>query len=107
MTIRRFIGPLAGVLLVSATLAASSACAETHGRMYVRVGPPAPIVETRIVAPGPGFVWVPGYYTWDGRVYVWVPGRWERAPHPRARWVAPRWVHDRRRGWYLVDGHWT
>jgi hypothetical protein len=106
MTRQRFWRALAGVVVVAATMAITPACAATRGRVYVRVGPPAPVVETRIVAPGPGYVWIPGYYTWDGRVYVWVPGRWDRAPRARARWVPARWVHDPRHGWYLVDGHW-
>ena len=100
---------LAGIVLLSAGLTASAACAVSaapRGRVYVRVGPPAPIVETRVVAPGPGYVWVSGYHTWDGRAYVWRPGRWDRAPRRNARWVSPRWVHDRRNGWYLVEGHW-
>jgi hypothetical protein len=107
MTTSRFWKSFAGAALISAGLAASTACvaAAPRGRLYVRVGPPAPLVETRIVAPGPGYVWLPGYHTWDGRAYVWVPGRWDRAPRPRARWVPARWVHDRR-GWYLVEGHW-
>jgi hypothetical protein len=97
---------LAGVVLVTATLAVSSACAAPRGRLYVRVGPPAPIVEARVVAPGPGYVWIPGYHSWDGRAYVWVPGRYERAPRANARWVPARWVREGRHGWYLVEGHW-
>jgi hypothetical protein len=73
--------------------------------VYVLVGPPAPIVETRVIAPGPGYVWVSGYHVWDGRAYVWRPGRWDRAPRASARWVPARWVRDRH-GWYLVEGHW-
>ena len=107
MSVRSLVTTAAGALLVTATLAASTACvaAVPRGRVYVRVGPPAPIVETRVVAPGPGYVWVPGYHTWDGRAYVWVPGRWDRGPRANARWVPARWVRDRR-GWYLVEGHW-
>lgn len=108
MTRYRFWKTLAGVALVSATLGASTACASAgpRGRVYVRVGPPAPLVETRVVAPGPGYVWVPGYHSWDGRAYVWRPGRWDRGPRANARWVPARWVRDRRHGWYLVEGHW-
>jgi hypothetical protein len=105
----RFWKTLAGIVLLSAGVTASTACAVSaapRGRVYVRVGPPAPIVETRVVAPGPGYVWVPGYHAWDGRAYVWRPGRWDRAPRRNARWVSARWVHDRRNGWYLVEGHW-
>src|SRR5579862_127701 len=49
--------------------------------------PPAPVVEEVAVAPGPEYVWVPGYHRWSGREYVWVRGRYERRPHNRARWV--------------------
>jgi WXXGXW repeat (2 copies) len=75
-------------------------------RAYVRIGPPAPIVEARTFAPGPGYVWIAGYHRWDGAAYVWVPGQWERPPRARARWAAGHWVHNGRRGWYFVDGRW-
>jgi hypothetical protein len=84
---------------------AACASAAPRGRVFVRVGPPAPIVETRVVSPGPAFVWVPGYYAWQRSAYVWVPGRWVRAPRARAVWVPARWVHDRR-GWFFVQGRW-
>src|SRR5471032_153552 len=65
---------LAGALLVSAAVG-SGACAEPRGRLYVRVGPPSPIVEARIVAPGSGYVWVSGYHMWNGSAYVWTAAR--------------------------------
>ena len=83
--------------------AAGTAAADTH--VYVRVGPPAPVVEVRRAAPGPRYVWVPGYHRWDGRAYVWVPGTWLLPPHGRVAWVPARWVHDHH-GWYVVNGHW-
>jgi hypothetical protein len=73
--------------------------------IFVRIGPPRPIVETRVVAPSREHVWIAGYHRWDGNAYVWVPGRWELPPRPHARWVAHRWVH-RREGWVMVEGHW-
>jgi hypothetical protein len=104
MRIDRLCRNVLGLALLVGTLA-TSACATPRGRLYVRVGPPAPIVEARIVAPGPGYVWVPGYHTWSGSAYVWVPGRWNRPPRARAVWVPARWARDRR-GWYFVEGHW-
>ena len=104
----RFLKASAHALIFATALMASTACATAaphRSRVYVRVGPPAPIIETRVVAPGPGYVWIPGYHVWDGRAYVWRPGRWDRGPRASAHWVAPRWVHDRH-GWYLVEGHW-
>jgi hypothetical protein len=53
----RVLRSTSAVLLLSATLAATPACAASRSRVYVRVGPPAPVVETRVIAPGPGYVW--------------------------------------------------
>jgi hypothetical protein len=85
-------------------LTMAAGCATASGRVYVRNGPPPVVVERRVTAPGPGFVWLPGYYRWAGRDYVWVPGRYERA-RSHGRWVPGRWVHDRH-GWYYVEGRW-
>ncbi|HZR23833.1 MAG TPA: hypothetical protein VFA59_09615 [Vicinamibacterales bacterium] len=90
-----------GTLLLTSSLA----CASPRGRVFVRVGPPAPIVETAVVAPGAGYVWVPGYHTWNGAAYVWVPGRYVMPPRARAVWVPGHWQHERR-GWFFVEGHW-
>jgi hypothetical protein len=97
---RKLFMPL-GILL----LASTTACATPRGRVYVRVGPPAPIVERRIVAPGPGYVWVPGYHMWNGASYVWAPGHWVVPPRPRAVWVPAHWQRDRH-GWFIIEGHW-
>jgi hypothetical protein len=87
---------LGGLLAVGAANAAE---------VIVKIAPPTPIVEHRVAAPGPGFVWVAGYHRWDGNAYVWVPGEWRNPPHPHAHWVAHKWVH-RHGGYVLVEGHW-
>jgi hypothetical protein len=93
------------VALVALTLApASPAAAGT--RVYVRIGPPAPLVETRVVAPSPRHVWIGGYHRWDGRAYAWVPGRWELPPARYRGWVPGHWTRNRRSGYYWVEGHW-
>jgi hypothetical protein len=96
---------LTGALLLTASLVVASACAGASGRIYVRTGPPAPRAERVLVSPGPGYVWIPGYYRNDGGAYLWVAGRYERAPRARARWVRAHWERDRR-GWYFVEGRW-
>jgi hypothetical protein len=96
---------LTAALLLGASLAAGACAAGTSGRLYVRTGPPPLRTEAVLVSPGPQYVWVPGYYRYDGRAYVWVAGQYERPPRPRARWATGHWQQDRR-GWFWVDGHW-
>ena len=83
----------------------SAACAGARGRVYVRTGPPPVRREAVLVSPGPGYVWIPGYYSYAGNGYAWVPGRYERAPRARARWTPAHWERDRR-GWFFVEGRW-
>ena len=58
-----------------------------------------------VPAPGPGYLWVPGYWEWTNRGWVWVAGRWVVPPHPQAIWVAPGWVQGPQ-GWYWQQGYW-
>lgn len=74
--------------------------------VYVKIAPPAPIAEVKVVAPGPGYVWVGGYHRWNGTAYAWVPGRWALPPHGHKVWVAGHWKHHHANGYYWVDGHW-
>ena len=90
------IGSAFGFLLSGAAF-----CAE----IIVKVAPPAAIVETRPVRPGPNYVWIAGYHRWENNAYVWTPGRWMVAPRPHARWVAAHWAR-RPGGWVFVEGHW-
>jgi hypothetical protein len=70
----------------------------------VNAPPPAPESETIVVSPGPGYVWVGGEWTWNGR-WVWGPGHWAYGPRPGAIWIEGAWVHGRG-GWYHRGGHW-
>ena len=83
-----------------------AAPAAAFTRVYVRVAPPAPVVETVVVRPSARHVWVAGYHRWDGRAYVWVPGAWVVPPANHHAWVPGHWVHHGAEGWYWVDGHW-
>lgn len=73
--------------------------------VYVATPPPAPRIERMSRRPGPGFVWTPGFYSWNGRRYVWVGGRWMRPPRGRTRFVTGAWVRSGR-GWHYRPGFW-
>ena len=77
---------LMAVGVSSASLAATS--------VFVSVGiapPPIPVYE-QPACPGPGYIWVPGYWAWaaDGG-YYWVPGYWSPAPFVGALWTPGWW----------------
>ena len=95
---------LAGAAALACALGASSALAGV--RVYVRVPPPAPIVEVRPPIPAPGHVWIEGYHTWNGNAYIWAPGHWEAPPRVRAVWIPGHWRHHVRHGYYWMPGHW-
>lgn len=88
------------VLMVSALTACGG------GAFYYSNVPPPPLrAEVVGVAPGPGYVWVGGYWGFRGGGTVWVPGRWVVPPHRHAVWVAPRWERAGNRYRYH-EGHW-
>lgn len=105
MTLNSGLKKILGTTLVAGFVLTAAASAEARTRVYVRIGPPAPVVEVRSVSPGPRYAWVPGYYRWDGYGYGWAAGRWVAPPRRHAVWVAPHWVHSRH-GWYMAGGYW-
>jgi hypothetical protein len=93
-------GGLAGVGLA---MAAASSCA--GGYVAVESAPPPERVEVVEQAPGPGYVWVAGFWDWSGADYVWVPGGWAVPPHGRHVWIHDSW--DRRGNrWRHARGRW-
>jgi len=58
---------------------------------YANTAPPPLRAEVVGTAPGPGFVWIQGYWGWNNGRYDWVPGRWDRPPRGRNHWQAGRW----------------
>ncbi|MFZ0285579.1 MAG: hypothetical protein WAL32_10130 [Terriglobales bacterium] len=93
----------AGLVLGGALLL--SGCGHPVGVTYVSTPPPPPIAEPAIISPGPGYVWVPGYQTWNGNRYLWVRGHWELRPVGMHQWIPGHWRHNGY-GWYWVPGHW-
>ena len=61
--------------------------------IWVDQAPPAPYDEQIGPPPGPGYVWVDGYWWWDGAQWAWAPGRWQRPPSRGYVWVRSGWVN--------------
>ncbi len=98
------------VLLSAAVAASSIAFSGCYGPEYAEAGitiggpPPGVRVEARLTAPDPRYIWVPGYWDWDGH-WGWVGGVWQLPPHAHARWVAPRYRRSHG-NWVYYRGHW-
>lgn len=87
----------------------SPASAQVAVGISVRIGPPALPVYAQPICPGPDYIWVPGYWSWDqdGDEYYWVPGTWVLAPDPGLYWTPGWWGYDEDGDDYLWHpGYW-
>ncbi len=66
------------------------------------VGPGADVV---VASPGPGAVWIQGYYDWNGVQYVWIPAYWAYPPPGYHVFVRAEWVY-RGGGYYYRRPYW-
>ena len=93
---------LAGLFLASGCVYRERTVYHDHGRhivttetasteVIVTEAPPAPMVETVTISPGPTFVWIGGNWVWRGHWY-WERGHWLRPPHPGAVWMPHHYV---------------
>ncbi len=54
--------------------------------------PPPPLpVYVQPYAPGPNYIWTPGYWAYSPMGYYWVPGAWVAAPYYGALWTPGYW----------------
>ena len=100
-------GPVVTTAPVAAPIPASAPPPATAPVVVAEAGsaPPPPVVETVVVSPGPGYVWVAGYWRWHERHWAWVPGAWAFPPYHSAVWVPGHWErHWGRPVW--VEAHW-
>lgn len=96
---------------IVATLAIAALAAPLQSRagvfLNITIAPPAIPVYEQPVAPGPDYIWTPGYWQWDASVgdYFWVPGTWVAAPQPGYLWTPGYWAFESGYyGWHA--GYW-
>jgi hypothetical protein len=79
-------GFAAAMLLATLPLTANAA-------LFVSVsfGPPLLPVYVPPPMPAPGYIWVPGYWAWNGDDYYWVPGTWVLPPEVGFLWTPGYW----------------
>ncbi len=92
-------------LMALMLMAGGTLFAGTHVAIGVRIGGPvvvpAPVAVNvyRPPCPGPGYVWIDGYYDQFGN---WYAGYWALPPYAGAYWMAPRFNGGR-----FYAGYWT
>ncbi|MBK6631912.1 MAG: YXWGXW repeat-containing protein [Betaproteobacteria bacterium] len=97
---------LSSLALSGCVVTASTPSHVRHGGYdhVIVVPPPPPQYEVVHVAPQPGYIWIGGYWGWNGRAHHWVPGRWD-APRHGHRWEPHRWEQHGKE-WRERPGRW-
>jgi len=103
MNLQRFaFCALTALAATGAMTVAPSAEARTYVDVNIGVAPP-PLRYERVVERR-GYVWVPGYWSWNGHRHVWVAGY--SAPERHGYHYYPsRWDRDGRY-WRFHNGYW-
>lgn len=73
--------------------------------VVVKEAPPQVIVEVRPTAPATDYVWIQGYWSWQGARWVWVAGHWE-ARRVGYIWIEPHYNYQNNNHYYVAGG-WT
>jgi hypothetical protein len=71
----------------------------------IAVAPPPIPVYVQPPIPGPGYIWVPGYWAWGDDDYYWVPGTWVLSATVGYLWTPGYW-YWRDTGYYWRAGYW-
>ena len=92
-------------LVLAAMLLGASSSSSAFVAVSVAIAPPLIPVYEQPLIPGPGYIWVPGYWAWGADGYYWVPGTWVLAPFVGALWTPGYWAWDG--GYYAwYPGYW-
>jgi len=66
--------------------------------------PPPPIIVEVNPPPRRGYIWAPGYWSWNGHKHVWFEGRWEQVREGH-HYEPPVWRQDGDK-WRFQEGGW-
>src|SRR5215831_40266 len=97
------------VLIAAASLAVLPlvSSAAVFVGVSVNIAPPVLPAYVQPAIPGPGYIWMPGYWAWGGddEGYYWVPGTWVLAPEVGLLWTPGYWGWSD--GFYVWNaGYW-
>jgi WXXGXW repeat (2 copies) len=89
----RFASLLSGLVLFGLMALAMPSPSSAQLGVSITIAPPMLPVYEQPVIPGPGYVWVPGYWAWSPEegAYYWVPGTWVLPPEVGLLWTPGYW----------------
>jgi hypothetical protein len=88
----RFAAPLLlGLAAATTPFMPQPARAQIAMDMSITIAPPILPVYEQPPIPGPGYIWVPGYWAWGLGGYYWVPGTWVLPPLIGLLWTPGYW----------------
>ena len=84
----------AALILGAAPISGFIAPAQAQVAVSITAGiaPPLLPIYAQPPIPGPGYLWIPGYWAWNGDEYYWVPGYWAMPPAVDLYWTPPYWA---------------
>jgi hypothetical protein len=85
------VGPFVRVLLLAILTMGAPTLSSAAVFVSVNLAPPLLPVYTQPIAPGPGYMWTPGYWAYGPDGYYWVPGVWVLIPFVGALWTPGYW----------------
>jgi WXXGXW repeat (2 copies) len=72
------------------------------------IAPPPLPAYSQPAIPGPGYIWIPGYWAWNGAGYYWVPGYWTTPPAADLLWTPGYWAwNDTGKDFVFNSGYWA
>jgi hypothetical protein len=89
-TLRGFLAPLA-IVAAAVFGAPSTSLAGIAVGVSIGVAPPPLPAYLQPPIPGPGYIWMPGYWAWGPYGYYWVPGAWVLPPAVGLLWTPGYW----------------
>lgn len=87
---RVLIPALLALAIVVPSASAPSYAAVSIGISVGFAPPPLPVYDQPVI-PGPGYIWMPGYWAYGPYGYYWVPGTWVLPPGVGLLWTPPWW----------------
>jgi hypothetical protein len=94
-------------LMFAFVLLAVSGAASAQVRVAITIAPPPLVVYEQPICPGDGYIWTPGYWSYDYDVadYFWIPGTWVLAPEVGFLWTPAYWGWDGG-AFVFYEGYW-